>query len=134
MLRMFVKSNPLKLKDIAEMLNVESSSLSKIVRGGTYATHIFYDNLYTILENGGGIAPRRNDVTLYPCGCAKGSFEVWINEQFVCVLCFYNEFDILRFLNEEDGRLTLIKNFIPTEKVKFDNKIASRGKNWLFRK
>ena len=116
------------------MLNVESSSLSKIIKGGTYATHIFYDNLYTILENGGGIAPRRNDVTLYPCGCDKGSFEVWINEQFVCVLCFYNEFDILKFLNEEDGRLTLIKNFIPTEEVKFDNKIASRGKNWSFRK
>ena len=133
MLRMFVKSNPLKLKDIAEMLGIESSSLSKILKAETYCPREFYDRLYNILEKE-GISPRRNDVTLYPCGCAKGSFEVWINDKFVCVLCFYNEFDILKFLNEEDGRLTLIKNFIPTEEVKFDNKIASRGKNWSFRK
>jgi hypothetical protein len=44
-------------------------------------------------------------------------------------MAFYNEFDLLRFLNEDDNRLTIIKNFLMcNEEIKFKNKVHQKGK------
>ena len=44
-------------------------------------------------------------------------------------MVFYNEFDLIRFLNEDDGRLMMIKNFLVCEEdVKFTNKVHKKGK------
>ena len=42
---------------------------------------------------------------------------------------FYNEFDLIKFLNKEDGRLMIIKNFlICNEDIKFNNKVHRKGR------
>lgn len=129
MIHSFIKNSPLKLIEVAEYMGIEASSLSKILKGGTYMSYEDYDKLYDFLETHRGIAPRRNGVVLYPSGTSKGAFDVFINNQFVITMVFYNEFDIIRFLNEDDGRLMMIKNFIVCkEDIKFNNKVHCKGK------
>lgn len=42
---------------------------------------------------------------------------------------FYNEFDLIKILNEEDGRLMIIKNFLVcNEDIKFNNKVHRKGR------
>lgn len=129
MIHSFVKNSPIKLVEVADFMDMEASSLSKILRGGTYMSYEDYDKLYDFLETHRGIAPRRNDVVAYPSGTSKGTFDIFINNQFVVTMVFYNEFDLIRFLNEEDGRLTIIKNLLVcNEDIKFNNKVHRKGR------
>lgn len=129
MIHSFVKNSPLKLVEVAEYMGIEASSLSKILKGGTYMSYDDYDKLYNFLETHNGIAPRRNGVVAYPSGISKGAFEIFINRQFAITMVFYNEYDLLNFLNENDSRLMMVKNFIICEEdVKFNNKIHCKGK------
>ena len=129
MIHSFIKNSPLKLVEVADYMGIEASSLSKILKGGTYMSYEDYDKLYNFLEKHRGIAPRRNGVTVYPSVVSKGAFDVFINNQFAITMVFYNEFDLIRFLNEDDGRLMMIKNFLVCEEdVKFTNKVHKKGK------
>lgn len=129
MIHTFIKNSPLKLIEVANFMGMESSSLSKILKGGTYMSYEDYDKLYDFLERHKGIAPRRNNVTAYPSGISKGTFDIFINNNFAITMAFYNEFDLLRFLNEDDNRLTIIKNFLMcNEEIKFKNKVHQKGK------
>ena len=82
MIHSFIKNSPLKLVEVADYMGIEASSLSKILKGGTYMSYEDYDKLYDFLETHRGIAPRRNGVTVYPSGASKGAFDVFINNQF----------------------------------------------------
>lgn len=129
MIHTFIKNSPLKLIEVANFMKMESSSLSKILKGGTYMSYEDYDKLYDFLERHKGIAPRRNNVVAYPSGISKGTFDIFINNNFAITMAFYNEFDLLRFLNEDDNRLTIIKNFLMcNEEIKFKNKVHKKGK------
>lgn len=129
MIHSFVKNSPIKLIEVANFMGMEASSLSKILRGGTYMSYEDYDKLYDFLETHRGIAPRRNGVVVYPSGVSKGTFDIFINNQFVVTMVFYNEFDLIKFLNEEDGRLMIIKNFLVcNEDIKFNNKVHRKGR------
>ena len=95
----------------------------------TYMSYEDYDKLYDFLETHRGIAPRRNGVTIYPSGASKGAFDVFINNRFAITMVFYNEFDLIRFLNEDDGRFMVVKNFLICEEdIKFNNKIHRKGR------
>ena len=129
MIHSFVKNSPIKLVEVADFMGMEASSLSKILKGGTYMSYEDYDKLYDFLETHRGIAPKRNGVVAYPSGVSKGTFDIFINNQFVVTMVFYNEFDLIKFLNEEDGRLMIIKNFlICNEDIKFNNKVHRKGR------
>ena len=129
MIHTFIKNSPLKLVEVANFMKMESSSLSKILKGGTYMSYEDYDKLYDFLERHRGIAPRRNNVVAYPSGIAKGTFDIFINNNFAITMAFYNEFDLMRFLNEDDNRLTIVKNFLMcNEEIKFKNKVHQKGK------
>jgi hypothetical protein len=129
MIHTFIKNSPLKLVEVANFMKMESSSLSKILKGGTYMSYEDYDKLYDFLERHRGIVPRRNNVVAYPSGIAKGTFDIFINNKFAITMAFYNEYDLLRFLNEDDHRLTIVKNFLVcNEEIKFKNKVHQKGK------
>mgnify|MGYP005610532159 CR=1 FL=1 len=129
MIHSFIKNSPLKLIEVADYMGIESSSLSKILKGGTYMSYKNYDKLYNFLETHHAIAPRRNNVVAYPSGTSKGTFDIFINDTFAVTMAFYNEFDLLNFLNENDNRLTIIKNFIICqEDIKFKNKVRCKGR------
>ena len=129
MIHTFIKNSPLKLVEVANFMKMESSSLSKILKGGTYMSYEDYDKLYDFLERHRGTAPRRNNVVAYPSGISKGTFDIFINNNFAITMAFYNEFDLLRFLNEDDNRLTIVKNFLMcNEEIKFKNKVHQKGK------
>lgn len=130
MIHAFIKNSPLKLVEVANFMGMESSSLSKILKGGTYMSYNDYNKLYDFLERHNGLAPRRNNVVAYPSGISKGTFDIFINNNFAVTMAFYNEFDLLRFLNEDDNRLTIIKNFLMcNEEIKFKNKVHQKGKH-----
>lgn len=129
MIHSFVKNSPVKLVEVADYMGMEASSLSKILKGGTYMSYEDYDKLYNFLETHRGISPCRNGVVAYPSGVSKGTFDIFINNQFAITMVFYNEYDLLKFLNEEDGRLMVVKNFLVCqEDIKFNNKVHCKGK------
>ena len=126
MIHEFVKNSSVKLKDVSEYLGLKPPCLHRVLVGNHYMGNDQYDKLYNYLEEHGNVAPRRNGVVLYPSGKAHGSFDIFIDNNFVATLVFRNVYDIINFLNEEDDRLQILRNFIVTG-TSFVNKIISKG-------
>lgn len=87
-----------------------------------------YDKVYDYISSHNGIVPRQDNVSAYPSDKSKGSWDIWIDNQFVVTMIFSNDDDLLNFLNGNDGRLWFIKeHFMNKDDIVYDNRIALRG-------
>ena len=128
MLDGFVKKSPVKLKDLAEYMNIAAPSLCKIMKAKFYMSNDDYDKVYDYISSHNGIVPRQDNVSAYPSDKSKGSWDIWIDNQFVVTMIFSNDDDLLSFLNGNDGRLWFIKeHFMNKDNITYDNRIALRG-------
>ena len=110
MLDGFVKKSPVKLKDLAEYMNIAAPSLCKIMKAKFYMSNDDYDKVYDYISSHNGIVPRQDNVSAYPSDKSKGSWDIWIDNQFVVTMIFSNDDDLLVSLMEMTEDYGSLKN------------------------
>lgn len=131
MLRELCKNTNIKMCEIADMMEMKQPLLNRLIDCSFYSSKDAYNKLYDILERYNSVAPRKNDVTMYPSDQSKGAWSVYYKDQFLATLVFVNMHDVIRFLNGVDGgdmRLQMMMNYlIPKDDVKFDNNVSKKA-------
>lgn len=109
--------------EISRRLKVDKGLLSRAIRGWTYRPKAFYDSMYDLLHEYGGVVPINNelDIRAYPSGKDRGTWDVYYQKDFIVTLRFADYNDVLEFV-KGDERFKAISSFARKETT-FDNNI-----------
>lgn len=109
--------------EISRRLDVDKGLLSRTIRGTAYRPKAFYDAMYNLLHEYGGVVPINDDLGIraYPSGKDKGTWDVYYKNDFIVTLRFTDYNDVLEFV-EGDSRFKAIITFARKETT-FDNNV-----------
>lgn len=123
MLEKALKTATLTHMEVCRRLKVDKGLLSRTIRCTTYRPKVFYDSLYDLLHEYGGIVPINNemDIRAYPSGQDRGTWSIYYKGEFLTTLRFTNYNDVLEFV-KGDERFKAISSFARST-TEFDNDI-----------
>lgn len=123
MLEKALKTATLTHMEVCRRLKADKGLLSRTIRCTTYRPKVFYDSLYDLLHEYGGIVPINNemDIRAYPSGQDRGTWSIYYKGEFLTTLRFTNYNDVLEFV-KGDERFKAISSFARNT-TEFDNDI-----------
>lgn len=123
MLERALQTATLSHMEVSRRLKADKGLLSRTIRGEAYRPKAFYDSLYDLLHEYGGIVPINNemDIRAYPSGKDRGTWDIYYKGDFITTLRFTNYNDVLEFV-KGDERFQAISSFA-RKTTEFDNNI-----------
>ena len=109
--------------EVSRRLKTDKGLLTRTIRCVTYRPKMFYDSLYDLLHEYGGVVPINDEMGIraYPSGQDRGTRAIYHEGQFLTTLRFTDYNDVLEFVKGDERFQTIIS--FARKTTEFDNHI-----------